>query len=75
LSQSTYEYDRELPAYQIVNLRLGAKTDQWNTALFINNAADEKAILSLDTERDGRGRVAYHVNQPRTIGLSARYDF
>jgi len=75
LSQASYEYDRELPAYQIVNLRLGAKTEQWDTALFINNAADEKAILSLDTERDGRGRVAYHVNQPRTIGVSARYNF
>jgi len=75
LTQSTYEYDREQGGYQRVNLRLGAQNDQWDTALFVNNATNEKAELSLDTERGGRGRVGHHVNQPRTIGVSARYNF
>jgi iron complex outermembrane receptor protein len=75
LSQSTYDYDRSLEAYQIVNLRLGMKNNSWDTALFVRNAANERAELSLDTERDGRARVGHHVNQPRTIGFSARYSF
>ena len=75
LTQSTYEYDREMSAYQIVNLRLGARNDQWDTALFIRNATNEQAELSLDTERGGNARVGHHVNQPRTIGFSARYNF
>jgi iron complex outermembrane receptor protein len=75
LSQSTYDYDRSLEGYQIVNLRLGMKNNSWDTALFVRNAANERAELSLDTERDGRARVGHHVNQPRTIGFSARYSF
>ncbi len=75
LTQSTYEYDRELSAYQIVNLRLGARNDSWDTALFVRNATNEQAELSLDTERGGNARVGHHVNQPRTIGITARYNF
>lgn len=75
LTQDTYEYDREQDDYQTVNLRLGARNDQWDTAIFIRNATDEKAELSLDTERGGNARVGHHVNQPRTIGVTARYRF
>lgn len=75
LTQSTYDYDRSLAGYQIVNLRFGMKNDTWDTALFVRNAANERAELSLDTERDGRARVGHHVNQPRTVGFSARYSF
>ncbi len=75
LTQQTYEYDREQGGYQIVNLRLGARNDQWDTALFVRNATNERAELSLDTERGGNARVGHHVNQPRTIGFSARYNF
>jgi iron complex outermembrane receptor protein len=75
LTQSTYDYDRSLEGYQIINLRLGMKNDSWDTALFVRNAANERAELSLDTERDGRARVGHHVNQPLTVGVNARYNF
>ncbi len=75
LTQSTFEYDREQGGYQIVNLRLGARNDNWDTALFVRNATNEQAQLSLDTERGGSARVGHHVNQPRTVGVSARYNF
>ena len=75
LTQPTYEYDREQGGYQIINLRLGARNDQWDTALFVRNATNERAELSLDIERGGNARVGHHVNQPRTIGVTARYNF
>ncbi|MBO6752779.1 MAG: TonB-dependent receptor [Spongiibacter sp.] len=75
LTQPTYTYDREQGGYQIVNLRLGASRDEWDVALFVRNATNERAELSLDLERGGNARVGQHVNQPRTVGLSARYRF
>jgi hypothetical protein len=43
--------------------------------VFVNNVTNETAYLSLDRERDFRGRVAYVRNQPRTIGISSRVNF
>jgi iron complex outermembrane receptor protein len=74
LTQATYGYDREMDSYEIVNLRLGVRNENWDTALFVRNATNEKAELSIDTERGGNARVGHHVNQPRTMGFSARYS-
>lgn len=65
-----------LAAYNIGNLRIGVRKEKnWELAAFINNLWDETAQLALDRERGGEGRVAYLRNQPRTYGLSLRYDF
>jgi iron complex outermembrane receptor protein len=74
-TQSTFTFDPELPAYDIVNLRLGFLRGNYDTALFINNITDETAFLALDQERGTRARVGYLTNQPRTIGVSTRITF
>jgi iron complex outermembrane receptor protein len=74
-TQSTFNYDPELPAYDIVNLRLGVRHGVWDIAVFANNLFDERALLALDRERGTRARIGFLVNQPRTIGISTRFDF
>jgi len=74
-TQSTFTFDPELPAYDLVNLRFGLLYGQFDTALFINNLTDETAFLALDQERGTRARVSYLTNQPRTIGISTRVTF
>ncbi len=69
LPGATVFVEPELPSYEIYNLRLGARNETWDVALYVNNATDENALLSLDRELGGAGRFGYRVNQPRTIGL------
>ncbi len=75
LTQTTFTFDPELPAYDIINLRLGVKHANWDVSLFANNVTDERAFLALDRERGLRARVGYLTNQPRTIGITTRLDF
>jgi len=72
---SEFRFDAELPSYEIGNLRLGVKADQWEAAAFINNVWDERAFLSIDRERGRSARVGYLTNQPRTYGVTLRYSF
>ncbi|MEJ7809775.1 MAG: TonB-dependent receptor [Gemmatimonadaceae bacterium] len=75
LSASTFTYDPELPAYNLVNLRVGVTRANWETALFVNNVTDERAFLALDRERGTRARVGYLTNQPRTLGLTLGFHY
>jgi iron complex outermembrane receptor protein len=75
LTQNVFNYDPLLPAYDIVNARVGALMGHWDIALFVNNLTDEEARLALDRERGTRARIGYLTNQPRTFGLSARVTF
>ena len=75
LTASTFTYDPELPAYDLLNLRAGVRRNAWDVSVFINNVTDERALLSLDHERGTRARIGYLTNQPRTFGLSTRLDF
>ncbi|HEY8130847.1 MAG TPA: TonB-dependent receptor, partial [Thermoanaerobaculia bacterium] len=45
-TQNTVSFDSKMPAYDIVNLRLGVLKGRWDTALFVNNLTDEKAFLA-----------------------------
>ncbi len=74
-TQSTFTFDPELPAYDIVNFRIGILRGNYDTAFFINNITDETALLALDQERGTRARVGYLTNQPRTFGISTRLTF
>ncbi|HET7712405.1 MAG TPA: TonB-dependent receptor [Thermoanaerobaculia bacterium] len=74
-TQNIITFDPELPAYDILNLRVGFLRGNWDTALFVNNVTDERAYLALDIERGSRARVAFMTNQPRTIGISTRVNF
>ncbi|MBB3047848.1 iron complex outermembrane receptor protein [Litorivivens lipolytica] len=72
---TTINFDQELDNYQTVNLRLGGRTANWDLALFVNNATDENIRQSVDREAGGAARIGYRVGQPRTAGITARYDF
>jgi len=74
LTQSTFTFNPELPAYDITNFRLGFLNGKWDLAVFVNNLFDERARLALDQERGTRARVGYLVNQPRTFGISTRIN-
>jgi iron complex outermembrane receptor protein len=75
LTASTFTFDPELPAYSIVNLRLGWLRDRWEVAAYANNLTDERALLALDRERGLRARVGFLTNQPRTFGITTRINF
>jgi iron complex outermembrane receptor protein len=75
LTQSTFTYDPKLPAYSLLNLRLGLRHGQWDIAAYVNNATNELAFLALDRERGTLARVGYLTNQPRTAGITTRFTF
>ena len=75
LTQTTFHYDPELPAYDIVNMRVGWRRADWDIAAYVNNLTDELAYLALERERGTLARVGYLTNQPRTIGVAARFNF
>jgi iron complex outermembrane receptor protein len=75
LTQSTFTFSPLLPSYTVANARFGIRTDRWDVAIYVNNITDELAFLALDQERGTRARVGYLVNQPRTYGITARFDF
>lgn len=62
----------ELPSYNISNIRIGLNTQQWSTALFINNVFDERGILFAEDNILGRWVTA---TRPRTVGLSTTWRF
>ena len=75
LTMSTFAYETKLPAYDLVNLRVGLRRGKWDVSAFLNNLFDERALLSFDQERGTRARIAFMTNQPRSFGLSTRVDF
>jgi iron complex outermembrane receptor protein len=75
LTASVFTYDPELPAYDLVNLRVGLRRSGWDVAAFVNNLTDERALLAFDQERGTRARIGYLTNQPRSFGISTRFDF
>ena len=75
LTQNTFTFDPLLPSYSLFNLRVGLSRPGWQAAVFLNNVTDERALLALDRERGLRARVGYLTNQPRTLGVSLRFDY
>jgi iron complex outermembrane receptor protein len=72
---TTFRFNPELPAYNLVNLRVGLVRDAWEIAVYLNNVFDERAFLGLDRERGTRARVGYLTNQPRTGGVTFRFNY
>jgi iron complex outermembrane receptor protein len=75
LTQDIYSFNPELPSYTLFNIRAGVRRSSWEVALFVNNLTDERALLALDRERGTRARVGFLTNQPRTVGVSLRFDY
>jgi iron complex outermembrane receptor protein len=74
VTQSSFTFDPELPAYNLANIRLGLTRGVWEYALFVNNVTNEEAQLALDRERGTLARVGYLTNPPRTFGLMLRFN-
>jgi iron complex outermembrane receptor protein len=75
LTASTFNFNPELPAYDLINLRLGFLNEKYDIAFFANNITDEIAFLGLDQERGTLARVGFLTNQPRTFGVTSRIKF
>jgi iron complex outermembrane recepter protein len=75
LAQTIFRFDPLLPAYNLANVRVGLTRNTWEAAFFVNNLTDEEARLALDRERGTRARVGYLTNQPRTYGLTLRFNY
>jgi iron complex outermembrane receptor protein len=75
LTQTTFTFNPLLPAYTLLNLRVGLTRASWEAAVFLNNLTDERALLALDRERGLRARVGYLTNQPRTMGVTLRFNY
>jgi iron complex outermembrane receptor protein len=75
LTQDAFVFDPLLPAYNLLNFRLGARFSNFDVAFFVNNVTNETARLALDRERGLLARVGYLTNPPRTFGLNARTTF
>ena len=60
---------QELPAYSLLNLRLGADFDAWRLSLFADNVFDERAEIHC-CEANGE----FVINRPRTVGVRFRYN-
>jgi iron complex outermembrane recepter protein len=75
VTQRFFTFDPELPAYSLVNLRVGLMRPDWEVAVFLNNLTDERAFLALDRERGTGARVGFLTNQPRTMGVTLRFNY
>nr|WP_238552678.1 TonB-dependent receptor [Pseudomonas sp. GM80] len=69
--------DAQLPGYGLVNLSSGVRGDwgkgQWDVSLWLKNAFDKTYYTTLWNSPNG----AYTgvLGTPRTLGMTARYDF
>ena len=66
-----------LPAYDLVNSRVGLEADHWSAMFFVDNLTNKVALLSdtgaLSANVSIFNRVA--TNQPRTYGVDLNYKF
>ena len=75
LTQGRFTFAPGLPAYNILNTRIGFLNGRWDIAFFVDNVTDERALLALDQERGTLAGVGYLTNRPRSFGVSTRIDF
>ncbi|HEV8333584.1 MAG TPA: TonB-dependent receptor [Steroidobacteraceae bacterium] len=68
---------REVPNYEVIDLRLGLLADRWSVELYVKNLDDELGRTSLfgDPGTFPDDAYASGVIRPRTIGLSATFGF
>ncbi|HTY49245.1 MAG TPA: TonB-dependent receptor [Steroidobacteraceae bacterium] len=73
-----YAFGIPLPAYDLVNARLGLGTDKWTATLFVDNLTDKIAELATNNTQfqfNVPQLVRVSTNQPRTFGAEINYRF
>jgi len=71
-------YYGTLPAYDLVNLRLGVDNDRLSAYVFAENLNNKHAELGINTTGFSwtiPSLVRVVTNQPRTVGVDLRYKF
>lgn len=67
----------QIPSYALINLSTGLRGDladgQWDVSLWLKNAGDKTYFTSL--WNSANGGYAGVLGTPRTLGMTARYDF
>jgi iron complex outermembrane recepter protein len=58
-------------ATTILNLKLGATWDRWDTKVFVDNATDSHPDLQRDVDAAGSRLIYAYTFKPRTSGLRA----
>lgn len=58
--------------YFLLNAAIGVNTDAWSAELFVDNLANENAVVYVDTQQFTPKVV---TNRPRTFGLRVNYRF
>ncbi len=68
---------RQVPGYDLVNVRAGIKREQWSATAFINNLTNKHAQLeSMFTENEPQPSFTrIETNQPLTGGVDLTYRF
>jgi len=69
---------RQMPAYDLINLRTGIKLrDKWSATLFVDNLTNKHARLeSMFTENEPQPSFTrIETNQPLTAGVDLTYKF
>jgi iron complex outermembrane recepter protein len=59
------------PAYVQTDVRAGIKYESWEMNLFVNNVADERGVVTIESGPP----VAIQYIQPRTVGLALSKSF
>ncbi len=75
LTDTLFTFNPLLPAYNLLNVRVGLTRANWEVGVFLDNLTDERALLALDQERGTRARVGFLTNQPRTAGVTLRFSY
>ncbi len=80
MSEGTVSYDAELyrgPAYSFGTLRIGMMRDGLNVSMFMDNISNEQPVLFASYAQNPGSRMFQQQTtlRPRTIGISAAYDF
>jgi iron complex outermembrane recepter protein len=65
-----------IDSYSVVNARIGVRKDgEWSTFLWSRNALDEKYFEQLLPGSSGAGYYVGVLGDPRTVGVTLRYEF
>ncbi len=74
-------HDVEAPAQDLVHIRIGYETDNWNLALWGRNIGDEDYYVrgfgsfGNDPRKEYITEPYFQYGEPRVIGVSGSYSF
>lgn len=69
------QQDVMLPSYTLIDASVGLSNDTWFLTLFVDNLSDENARLTALSEVSWGALAPSIARRPRTIGMTASYNF